>query len=141
MFRSDHRGPRLSWRELCSLVEHLPAESAIKTWIRNETVDDPDADNGPAPAPERAQMSQTELILFALRDDVRNFHHSYGQAHAKQKLGEYQPLPRPGVPVTKARRRPASAEQIASLEHIGIIPPADEKHRALWQELGVTEPA
>ncbi|WP_432158641.1 MULTISPECIES: hypothetical protein [unclassified Streptomyces] len=67
--------------------------------------------------PDRAAWSGTEMLLAALKDEVRLLRMVTTAAHGG-KPGEFEPTPRPGIPPKSARagRNPLTDEQRRALD-------------------------
>jgi hypothetical protein len=103
----------LSWRRLGALVKNLPAESATKTALRNETPVQEVRQT--ASAADYGPWSQTDMLLAELIDIARWLQWSKTKA-AEQNTDRPEPYPRPGV----ARKGAASvnAKVVSMLEYL-----------------------
>lgn len=86
----------LSLRRLRILIEHLPPESATKTALRNSVDLSTVAKSNTEYRADKAPWSNIELLLAALRDEVR-LNTNVAIAAAGGKPPEFKPTPRPGV--------------------------------------------
>ncbi|MET9959330.1 hypothetical protein ABZ128_09610 [Streptomyces sp. NPDC006326] len=97
------------------LIEHLPQESATKTAIRN-AIDPAELEQASGEhRPDLAQWSALEMLLATIRDEIVLSRH-VAIAAAGQKPGEFQPMPRPGIPPKSAQKRGMTDEQRRALD-------------------------
>lgn len=93
------------------LIEHLPAESATMTAIRN---DSPGVGSGADPAEGR--WSQLEMLMAALVDEMRILRWLYVSANTeKAKPKQPTPIRRPGVDDGKPKKQKLSPYKAAFL--------------------------
>lgn len=103
----------LTWRLLGNLIRHLPPESAVKTELRNAMSDAEIKRLAEEADPSQGQWSHAEMLIASLIDAVRA--NTYVLQRVNGGKGKApEPVPRPGVPSKKRRkRRQLSAEQTA----------------------------
>jgi hypothetical protein len=95
-------------RRLRVLIQHLPAESATMTALRNELSDAELAAQADHGEPERASWSQQELLLASLVDAVRRVEHVLICSNLDSKARRPEPpepLRRPGAKPPEVRRK------------------------------------
>jgi hypothetical protein len=109
-FRPD-RNP--GWRKLLVLIDHLPAESAVNTAIRNSMPEW--SRQASASDPAKSPWSTMETLLAVLIDETRMSNWMYASVHSDKTLPKPEPIRRPGASARRAR--------MMSLENARAIDP------------------
>lgn len=92
----------MTWRKLGALVRNLPPESATATERR---VAEPEPEGKVSDAdPGDQPWSQTDLLLAAIVDTLRQIDWHYVSANSKTPPRAPEPLPRPGVRPPKRKK-------------------------------------
>jgi len=103
----------LTWRLLGNLIRHLPPESAVKTELRNAMSDAEIKRLAEEADPSQGQWSHTEMLIASLIDAVRTNTFVLQRVNGV-KVKAPEPIPRPGVPSKKRKkRRQLTPEQTA----------------------------
>jgi len=95
------------------LIRHLPPESAVKTELRNAMSDAEIKRLAEEADPSQGQWSHTEMLIASLVDAVRTNTFVLQRVNGV-KVKAPEPIPRPGVPSKKRKkRRQLTPEQTA----------------------------
>jgi hypothetical protein len=95
------------------LIRHLPPESAVKTELRNAMSDAEIKRLAEEADPSQGQWSHTEMLIASLIDAVRTNTFVLQRVNGV-KVKAPEPIPRPGVPSKKRKkRRQLTPEQTA----------------------------
>lgn len=99
------------------LIEHLPAESATKTALRNAVPASDLEQLSKDARPDLAAWSGVEILLAGVKDEITLLRHITLAANGG-KPGEFTPTPRPGIPPKSAQmsRRALTDEQRRALD-------------------------
>ncbi len=89
----------MTFRRLSALIEHLPSESATKTFQRNQFSDAELADMAGG-RDEHGAWSHTDLILAHISDLIGWLIFAQGDGKGQKP----QPYPRPGITTPDGRR-------------------------------------
>jgi hypothetical protein len=92
-------------RKLGVLIEHLPAESATMTALRNERGDEADEQIVSSDA-ARAPWSPVEMLLATVVDELRNLQSVMITTATGKAQKPPPPIRRPGVGAKSAQPRP-----------------------------------
>ncbi|WP_075737545.1 hypothetical protein [Streptomyces acidiscabies] len=96
----------MSWRRLRVLIEHLPAESATWTALRNELSPEELATQAEEGEPEKGRWSQEEQLLATVVDAVRRVEWvlwSVNIEQQSQRPDPPEPMRRPGAGPRKVK--------------------------------------
>ena len=114
----------MSWRRLRVLIQHLPAESATWTALRNDLTPMQLAEQAEKGGPEKGRWSQQEQLLASAVDAIRRVEWVLWCVNTESKAKRPdmpEPVRRPGAGARKktAKLTDKSASRLFELIHGG----------------------